>query len=58
MTTSSLLLVLGIAASIAGVAFFGGSEISFVTSSRFRIKGRIRRGSRGAAIADWLHKLE
>ncbi len=50
----NLLLVLAVAASIAGVAFFAGSEIAFVTSSRFRIKGRARKGSRGAAVADWL----
>jgi len=54
MTTRSLSLILMIAGSIAGVAFFAGSEIAFVTSSRFRIRGRARKGSRGAAIADWL----
>ncbi|MGD8628080.1 MAG: hemolysin family protein, partial [bacterium] len=54
MSMRSLILLLAVAASIAGVAFFSGSEIAFVTSSRFRIRGRAKQGSRGAAIADWL----
>jgi Mg2+/Co2+ transporter CorB len=56
MALESLILILAIAASVAGAAFFGGSEIAFVTCSRFRIKGRAKQGSRGAAIADWLLK--
>jgi CBS domain containing-hemolysin-like protein len=54
MVLRTLILLLAVAASIAGAAFFSGSEIAFVTSSRFRIRGRARRGSRGARIADWL----
>jgi len=54
MVLRSLILILAVAVSVAGAAFFGGSEIAFVTSSRFRIKGRAKQGSRGAAIADWL----
>jgi len=54
MVLRNLIILLAVAASIAGVAFFSGIEIAFVTSSRFRIRGRARQGSRGAAIADWL----
>ncbi len=54
MVFKDLILILAIAVSVAGAAFFGGSEIAFVTTSRFRIRGRAKQGSRGAAIADWL----
>jgi putative hemolysin len=43
-----------IAVSVAAVAFFGGSEIAFVSSNRFRIRGMARRGVRGAPTARWL----
>ena len=43
--------ILAIAASVAGGAFFSGSEISFVSASRFRIGGMAKRGVRGASTA-------
>jgi CBS domain containing-hemolysin-like protein len=54
MAFRNLIILLAVAAAIAGVAFFSSIEIALVTSSRFRIRGRARQGSRGAAIADWL----
>ena len=56
MNLQDLLRISAIAASVAGVAFFAASEISFVSSSRFRIKGLAKRGVRGAPVADWLLK--
>lgn len=46
--------VLAIAVSVVGVAFFAGSEISFVSSDRFRIRGMAKRGVKGASTARWL----
>jgi putative hemolysin len=40
--------------AIAGVAFFGGSEISFVSSDRFRIRAMAKRRVAGAPKAKWL----
>jgi CBS domain containing-hemolysin-like protein len=46
-----LFYILAIAGSVAGVAFFAGSEISFVSADRFRISGMAKRKVRGAATA-------
>jgi CBS domain containing-hemolysin-like protein len=51
-----LIYVLAIIGSVGGVAFFGGSEISFVSSNRFRIRGMTKRGVKGASTAQ--HLLE
>jgi putative hemolysin len=49
-----LISILAIAASVGGVAFFGGSEISFVSSNRFRIGTMARKRIKGAGAARWL----
>jgi putative hemolysin len=49
-----LAYAVAIAGSIAAVAFFASSEISFVSSNKFRIRGLVRRGVKGAAIAQGL----
>ncbi|MFH1314158.1 MAG: hemolysin family protein [Candidatus Eisenbacteria bacterium] len=46
-----LIYILAIAVSVAGVAFFAGSEISFVSANRFRISGMAKRKVRGACTA-------
>jgi putative hemolysin len=48
---SYLIHLAAIVASVAGVAFFAGSEISFVSASRFRIGGMAKRKVRGASTA-------
>jgi Mg2+/Co2+ transporter CorB len=45
---------LAIAISVAGVAFFAGSEIAFVSSNRFRIRGMAKRRVKGASAAQRL----
>jgi CBS domain containing-hemolysin-like protein len=40
-----------LAVSIGGVAFFAGSETSFISSNRFQIRVLAKRGVRGAAAA-------
>jgi putative hemolysin len=42
--------------SVAGVAFFAGSELAFVSSNRFRLRGMAREGLEGASIAQGLLK--
>jgi putative hemolysin len=54
MMLSYLAHILAVAASVAAVAFFAGSEISFVSSSRFRVKGMVTKGIKGASTAEWL----
>jgi putative hemolysin len=49
-----LIWILAICVSVGGVAFFGGSEISFVSSSRFRIGSMARKRAKGAVAAKWL----
>jgi putative hemolysin len=48
---STFLSIVAVLASIAGVAFFAGSETSFVSSNRFHIRSMARRRARGAEIA-------
>ena len=43
-----------VACSVAAVAFFAGSETSFVSSNRFRIRSMAKKGVRRAAIAQKL----
>jgi putative hemolysin len=43
--------ILATACSVAGNAFFAGSETAFVSSNRFRIRSMAKRHVRGAAIA-------
>jgi CBS domain containing-hemolysin-like protein len=49
-----LIYALALAGSVTAVAFFEGSEIAFVSSNRFRIRGMAKRGWRGAATAQKL----
>jgi putative hemolysin len=46
-----VLRILAIFCSVAGVAFFAGSETSFVSSNRFRIRSMAKRRVKGAAAA-------
>ena len=45
-----LVYILAIVASIAADAFFAGSETSFVSSNRFRIRSLAKRHVKGAAL--------
>jgi putative hemolysin len=49
-----LISILAICISVGGVAFFAGSEISFVSSNRFRIGSMARKRIKGAVTARWL----
>jgi putative hemolysin len=49
-----IVYLLAIAASIAGVAFFAGSEIAFVSSNRFQVRTMAKRQVPGASAARWL----
>ncbi len=46
--------IVAIACSVAGVAFFAGSETSFVSSNRFRVRSLAKRRAKGASIAQKL----
>jgi len=50
----NLIYIAALILSVAGVAFFEGSEISFVSSSRFRIRSLAKRRIKGASIAQRL----
>ena len=50
----NVIYIVAVACSVAGVAFFGGSEISFVSSNRFRIRSMAKRGVKGASVAQRL----
>ncbi len=46
--------VVAIAAAIAAVAFFAGSETSLVSSNRFKVKALAKQGGRAARRAHWM----
>jgi putative hemolysin len=49
-----VIYIAAVVCSVAGVAFFAGSETSFVSSNRFRVRSMAKRGVRGASIAQRL----
>jgi putative hemolysin len=50
----NVIYIVAVACSVAGVAFFAGSETSFVSSNRFRVRSMAKRNVKGASIAQRL----
>jgi putative hemolysin len=50
----NIIYIVAAACSVGGVAFFAGSETSFVSSNRFRVRSMAKKGIKGASLAQRL----